>query len=152
MSVAVSPKVNIDNLHPNFCRKVSRLLDLCRSIGINILITDGLRNKEDQTRLYEQGRDGKGGKIVTNAQYGDSLHNWGLAIDFCQNIKGQEYSDEAFFKKVGEFSESLGMVWAGRWTQFRELCHLQDKDFDVKELKSNYGTLENFLKTWSGGQ
>jgi peptidoglycan LD-endopeptidase CwlK len=151
MSVAVSPKVNINLLYPSFAAKVAKLLELCKSISIDILITDGLRNKEEQDKLYAKGRT-ESGKIVTNAKYPDSAHNWGIAIDFCQNIKGQEYTDEAFFRKVGEFAESLGFEWAGRWKTFKELCHLQDKDFDVKELKSKYGTLENFLKTWSGGQ
>jgi len=147
MSVMVSPKVNINLLHPNFAAKVSRLLELARERDIPLLLTSGLRSFEEQTKLYAQGRNGTPGPIVTNAQAGDSAHNWGAAVDFCKNAK-DAYSDDDFFRQVGELAESCGMEWAGRWTKFKELCHIQDADFSIAELKKKYKNLFDFQKTW----
>ena len=33
----------------------------------------------------------------------------GLAFAFCQNIKGQEYSDSTFFQRAGELGEQVGL-------------------------------------------
>jgi peptidoglycan L-alanyl-D-glutamate endopeptidase CwlK len=148
MSVSVSAKANINLLHPKTAAKVAKLMELCRDKEIPLLITDTLRNRADQDRLYAQGRSASG-KIVTQAKYPDSPHCWGIAADFCKNVKGHEFDDSPFFSIVGELAESVGFDWGGRWTRFRDLPHLQDKDFDVTELKHTYGTLENFLKTWS---
>jgi peptidoglycan L-alanyl-D-glutamate endopeptidase CwlK len=152
MSVAVSPKANLNLLYPSFAAKVSKLLEICRSIDIPILIYCGLRTAEEQDALYQQGRNGTG-KTVTNARAYESLHNFGLAVDFCKNVKGQEYTDEKFFLKVGEFAESLGLIWGGRWTKFKDMPHIEDRTFgDALELKKKFGNLEAFLKTWSGGK
>jgi len=108
MSAAVSQKVNINLLHPSFAAKISRLLELCRKKDIPLLITCGLRTAEEQAKLYSQGRNGNLGAVVTNAQPMDSAHNWGIAADFAKNAK-DAYSDEAFFRTVGELAESCGM-------------------------------------------
>ena len=52
----------------------------------------------------------------------------GLAFDFCQNIKGQEYSDSAFFQRAGELGEQVGFEWGGRWKSFPDRPHLQWSD------------------------
>lgn len=50
--------------------------------GHELQVTQGLRTIEEQNALYAKGRTTAGPK-VTNARGGESMHNYGLAVDFC---------------------------------------------------------------------
>jgi peptidoglycan LD-endopeptidase CwlK len=148
MSVGVSSKANLNLLYPPFRLRVNRLLDVCREKNIPIFVTHGFRTSDEQDKLYEIGRNGNPGRPVTQVRGMGSLHCWGLAIDFCKNAK-DSYSDDVFFLTVGEMAEkACDMVWAGRWSRFKELAHLEEKGFTADGLLKKYGTLEKFLKTW----
>lgn len=82
MTWAELNKQRLAKLHPVFAERVRRLLAKMEADGINILITQGLRTREEQDALYAQGRT-KPGPIVTNARGGQSQHNYGLAVDLC---------------------------------------------------------------------
>lgn len=71
----------LQTLRPATRAKVAAWLDDCQSRGLLIYIYEGLRTPERQAELYAQGRS-KGGKIVTNAGPWQSMHQYGLAIDF----------------------------------------------------------------------
>lgn len=152
MSVAVSKNcAGVGVLHPSTAAKVAKLCDMVRDRDdLPVLITSTLRTAEEQDSLWSIGRNGKVGKPVTNCRYPDSAHNWGIALDFCKNSTKDAFTDETFFKIIGELAESCGMEWGGRW-KMRDLAHLQDTDFSVADLKKRYGTLEEFLKTWNKG-
>ena len=144
---------DITKLHPELQTIVNNLTDKCKAIGLPILITETFRTKAEQDALYEQGRT-KPGNIVTNVKYPNSAHCWGIAFDFCKNIKGQEYNDsDGFFKKVGEIGESLGLEWGGRWTSFVDKPHLQMKKYmpgnSTGTLVNTYGTPDSFIRRWS---
>lgn len=72
----------ISHLHPKLREECTAIIEYLITQGINIRITQGLRNIAEQDALYAQGRT-KSGPIVTNAKGGTSFHNYGLAIDFC---------------------------------------------------------------------
>jgi len=154
MSVAISNRSKgINTLHPKTAAKLAKLMDLCRDKEIPLLVTCTLRTDEEQDALYNQGRNGNYGKIVTNARGYESPHAFGIAFDVCKNVKGEEYSDNTFFDIVGELGESIGLTWGGRFTKFVDKPHFEDRTFGTAlELKQKYGNLEAFLKTWSGGQ
>jgi len=135
-------------LYPDFATKVNILIELCREKGIPIKIMDTVRNKAEQDHLYSIGR-GIPGKVVTQVQYPDSFHCWGLAVDFCKAIRGQEYNDDKFFQTVGELAETVGLEWGGRWTKFPDRPHIQYKGFTLTKLKSEYKTPEAFFRSWS---
>lgn len=150
MAVAVSKKVPLSLLHPKTLLKVNALLDACRAKDVPILITSGFRSAAEQDALYASGRTAPG-RIVTNARGTDmaSMHNWGLAVDYCKNAPAQEYSDTKFFFAVADIAESVGFEAGARWVNFRDLPHLQDNQFGaVEALKKKYGTLEAFQQTW----
>jgi len=134
-------------LYPDMASKVNILIELCREKGLPIKITDTVRTKAEQDHLYSIGR-GIPGKVVTNAQWPDSFHCWGLAVDFCKAIKGQEYNDDGFFTTVGELAETVGLEWGGRWTKFPDRPHLQYKGFTLKQLKFEFGTPDKFVASW----
>ena len=59
--------------------------ELCEEAGLNVLITQTLRDDEYQATLYAQGRTKPGSKI-TNSKV-TTFHGVGLAFDFCKNVK-----------------------------------------------------------------
>jgi hypothetical protein len=153
----------IDKLHPEVMRQALVLKALCESRGLNVLFTDTLRTMAEQDALYAKGRtvthsaDGKKLAIVTNCKGSDyaSAHQWGVALDFCQNVKGKEYSDLAFFGQVGAIAKTLGFFWGGDFKGFVDRPHLEYREFmpgcSTKQLKQAYGSPEKFMKTWEGG-
>ena len=138
-------------LHPEMQAALLKLEAECKRQGLKLLITDCVRTQAEQQSLYDQGRT-KPGSVVTNVRFPDSAHNWGVAADFCQNIRGHEYDDTSFFKAVGTIAKKFGLTWGGDWTGFKDMPHLELTKFMPKSstawLKKNYGTPEKFRKSW----
>lgn len=116
---------DISLLRPDVERNVRKLLERCKAAGLNVLVTNTVRDKEYQEKLYAQGRT-EPGSIVTNGRtptfHADTA---GLAFDFCKNVKGHEYDDAAFFKKVGLLAKDMGFSWGGDWKSFPDKPHIQ---------------------------
>ena len=110
-----------DDVEEN-CRK---WLERCKAVGLNVLVTNTVRDKEYQEYLYAQGRT-RPGSIVTNGRtptfHADAA---GLAFDFCKNVKGHEYDDTAFFKKAAALAKEMGFSWGGDWKSFPDMPHIQ---------------------------
>lgn len=107
------------------CRK---WIELCKAEGLNVLVTQTVRDAEYQAYLYAQGRTRKG-SIVTNSK--KPTFHWdkaGLAFDFCKNVKGHEYDDAAFFKKAAAIAKQMGFSWGGDWKSFVDKPHIQWDD------------------------
>ena len=104
------------------CRK---WLERCKAAGLNVLVTNTVRDREYQESLYAQGRT-KPGSIVTNGRV-PTFHadTAGLAFDFCKNIRGQEYDDSEFFEKAAEIAKEMGFSWGGDWKTFPDRPHIQ---------------------------
>lgn len=113
-----------DDVEAN-CRK---WLERCKAAGLNVLITNTVRDKEYQEYLYAQGRT-RPGRIVTNGRT-PTFHSdkAGLAFDFCKNVKGHEYDDAAFFRKAGSIAKEMGFSWGGDWKSFPDSPHIQWDD------------------------
>ena len=97
----------------------------CRAAGLNVLITNTVRDREYQEYLYQQGRTRPGG-IVTNGRV-PTFHSdrAGLAWDFCKNVKGGEYSDPDFFRRAAALAKEMGFSWGGDWKSFPDSPHIQ---------------------------
>ncbi|MBR3705045.1 MAG: M15 family metallopeptidase, partial [Oscillospiraceae bacterium] len=83
---------------------------------------------EYQEYLYAQGRT-RPGSIVTNGKV-PTFHadTAGLAFDFCRNVRGHEYDDNAFFAKAAAIAKGLGFSWGGDWKSFPDMPHIQWDD------------------------
>jgi peptidoglycan L-alanyl-D-glutamate endopeptidase CwlK len=107
------------NLHPAI---INKALDAYRKsvritpIGVHPFITETMRSFARSNELYAQGRT-KPGSIVTNASAGQSYHNYGLAIDFVNQVNGvaKWVVDENWMKVVSAFKE-YGFTWGGDWS------------------------------------
>lgn len=105
--------------------------------GIYVQITSGYRSNAEQTKLYNQGRTTKG-NIVTNAKAGQSIHNYGLAIDY---VLVSEDGNQAIWvvndkwKRVAAIGKSMGFQWGGDWKSFRDYPHLDmQKGISLSQL------------------
>ena len=119
---------DIDHLRPDVAANCRKLIELCREEGFPVLVTSTVRDDEYQAYLYEQGRT-RPGSIVTNGKY--PTFHWdqaGLAFDVCQNIKGKEYNDAAFWECVGRIGQEIGFTWGGSWKSFTDKPHFQWDD------------------------
>ena len=115
----------IKRLRPDVAANCLRWLELCKEAGLDVLVTQTVRDKEYQEYLYAQGRT-RPGSIVTNGRT-PTFHadNVGCAFDFCKNVKGHEYDDNAFFHKAAALAKGIGFSWGGDWKSFVDMPHIQ---------------------------
>ncbi len=109
---------DIDRLRPDVAANCRAWLELCRAAGLLVLVTGTVRDDEYQRYCYDRAPQPRRTPAFTES--GPEL-----AFDFCQNIKGQEYSDATFFQRAGELGERVGFEWGGRWQSFPDRPHLQ---------------------------
>ena len=153
---------DITALHPDLQVAAAKLKEICKAHGISINYSECLRTKAEQDALYAKGRTAPG-KIVTKAKGSSysSQHQWGVAIDFYLDMDvdgdGQK-ADDAFndstglFKRVADLAKSIGLAWGGDWKSFKDKPHLYLPQWGstTSKLKAQYGTPENFMRTWKG--
>lgn len=87
-------KERIEKLHPSVRAQVKKIIDECDKAltgRASVRISQGLRTFQEQDDLYAQGRTKKGAK-VTNAKGGQSIHNYGFAVDIVMIIDGKTAS------------------------------------------------------------
>ncbi len=146
----------IEKMHPSVRDEMKKIINLCNE-NLNgkaqIRITQGLRTTEEQNHLYAIGRT-LPGKKVTNAKGGQSVHNYGLAVDICLIIDNKEASWDAkkdwdndqvadWYECVKIFA-SFGWEWGGNWKKNKDLPHFDKKGFN------NWRTLAKMKKDANG--
>ena len=116
---------DISLLRPDVEANCRKWLELCKAAGLNVLVTQTVRDEEYQRSLYAQGRT-KPGSIVTNSTT-PTFHSAkaGLAFDFCKNVKGHEYDDTEVFREAAAIAKKIGFSWGGDWKSFVDMPHIQ---------------------------
>ena len=96
-------------------------------VGIHPFIDSTLRTFTQQAILYAQGRTNPGPK-VTNAKPGQTYHNYGLAIDFHNQINGKDrwVVDKNWMIVVDIFT-SYGFKWGGSFISIPDAPHFEMK-------------------------
>ena len=132
----------IAKLHPSVRAEVTKIIQECDAAltgRAKIRITQGLRTFDEQDALYQMGRT-KTSKKVTNSKAGQSIHNYGFAVDICLIIDGKIASwDTAkdwdndqvadWFECVKQFAKN-GWEWGGNWKTFKDTPHFEKKGFN----------------------
>lgn len=159
----------IQTLHPLLRDEALLILKDCDKVltgNAKVRFTHTNRSFLEQSKLYNLGRtvanpDGKSlkrplGYKVTNAQAGDSIHNYAMAIDICLIINGKEASWNttkdfdldglADWIEVVSIFKKYGWSWGGDWSTFVDKPHFE-KTFGYKlsELKKLYNA-KDFIK------
>jgi peptidoglycan L-alanyl-D-glutamate endopeptidase CwlK len=117
-----------------------KLVEKAYKEGIYVQIISGYRSFAEQDKLYAQGRTAPG-NIVTNAKAGQSVHNYGLAVDFLilHPDGSANWKVDEQWKRVGAIGKSLGFDWGGDWKSFKDWGHLEyTQGHDWKDLKAGW--------------
>jgi len=122
----------IDSLHPLIREEVRRLVNYVNEKvltgNVKMLVSQGLRTFEEQDTLYAKKPK------VTNAKGGQSIHNYGLAFDFClvngktaiwDIAKDFDNDKVADWKEVADVFKSAGYTWGGDFRSFKDAPHFE---------------------------
>lgn len=120
-------EARLAEVNPQLANRIRAMAADLRAQGINVMVVSGYRSFAEQNRLYAQGRTTPG-NIVTNARGGQSLHNYGLAVDVVPiGANGQPNWNvpNSTWQKIGAAGVRQGLEWGGNWTSFVDRPHFQ---------------------------
>ncbi|WP_419869150.1 M15 family metallopeptidase [Chryseobacterium sp. CT-SW4] len=145
----------IEKLHPIVREEVKKIIKECDEAltgPAKVRITQGLRSFEEQEKLYAIGRITHG-KKVTNAKAGQSIHNYGFAVDICLIINGKTASWDTkkdwdndqtadWYECVKIFARH-GWDWGGNWKTFKDMPHFEKRNIPTEKglIKTSWRTL-----------
>jgi peptidoglycan L-alanyl-D-glutamate endopeptidase CwlK len=127
----------IARLHPKVREEMKIIIDECNqalSGRSQVRVAQGLRTFAEQDALYLQTPK------VTNAKGGQSIHNYGFAVDIVLIIDGKTASWD--IKKdwdndgIADWDECVkifakhGWSWGGSWTSFKDMPHFDKIGFN----------------------
>jgi peptidoglycan LD-endopeptidase CwlK len=143
-----SKRIDKSEIHPGLVRVIERTLDTLKREVQPFMVYSGLRTFDEQNKLYAIGRT-KPGSIVTKARGGQSMHNYGLAVDLAPFNLLTKDPDDIWWpspeERAGSVWQSLGEIlevsarqigeedpndidveyeWGGRW-KFLDVPHCQ---------------------------
>ena len=135
----------ISDLHPIVAEKAKAMIDELGKQGIDIIITSTLRTMDEQAELYASGRT-KTGKIITNADAGQSWHNYGLAFDIVPVISGKCAWDSPYWQQIGQAGRDKGLIWGGDFKKFKDYPHFEyHAELRLAEAKQRWDTKQELL-------
>jgi peptidoglycan LD-endopeptidase CwlK len=140
-------KSRINVLHPSIKNEVTNIIYECDAAlkgRAKIRITQGFRSYKEQEDLYAIGRT-KPGKKITNARPGQSIHNYGFAVDICliidakiaswDTVKDWDNDKIADWYECVKIFAKYGWEWGGNWKKFKDLPHFDKRGYnDWKKL------------------
>lgn len=115
---------SISDLHPKLQALCGQHIYTCKMRGVNVQVTNTLRDAEYQAYLYAQGRT-RAGNIVTNAQL-IGPHGFGLAYDVVPVVNGAAvWNNDKLWAVAGEEGKKLGLAWGGDWKSIVDKPHFE---------------------------
>ncbi|PIF32988.1 peptidoglycan L-alanyl-D-glutamate endopeptidase CwlK [Flavobacterium sp. 9] len=136
--------LRISKLHPSVRQEMTAIINECNEAltgRSQVRISEGLRTFEEQDALYKKRPK------VTNARGGQSIHNYGFAVDIVLIIDGKTASWDTHADwdndKISDWDECVkvfakyGWNWGGNWTTFKDMPHFDKIGF------SNWRILQN---------
>ena len=146
----------IATLHPEIRDEVQQKVDYINANvltgKVKMIVTQGLRTFAEQDALFNQKPK------VTNAKGGQSIHNYGLAFDFCLVDGGKTIWDTAKdfdgdkkpdWMEVVKVFKDAGYTWGGNFRSIYDAPHFE-KTFghtwqQLLELKKANKTKEGYV-------
>jgi len=132
----------IKKLHPIVRDEVAQIVIACDKAltgRAKIRITQGLRTFQEQNELFAMGRT-KLGQKVTHAKAGQSIHNYGFAVDICllidQKMVSWDTAKDWDNDKISDWFECVkifiqnGWDWGGNWKKLKDLPHFEKRGFN----------------------
>ena len=128
MDKPTQDKINL--LHPSVRTEMETIINECNKVltgRSQVRISQGLRTFAEQDALYAKRPK------VTNAKGGQSVHNYGFAVDIVLIIDGKEASWDTHKDwdndGIADWDECVkifakhGWSWGGNWTSFKDMPH-----------------------------
>lgn len=129
----------VKQAHPEVLARGIEMVRRCYDEGIYILFTDGLRTDIEQAKLFGQSRENYWYKGVnygapnkrwaTNAEPGESFHNFGLALDYVLTdctAKPVFWTRNKQWERAAAIAKELGFSWGGDWhSGIRDNPHIE---------------------------
>lgn len=159
---------DLGDLRADMREYAESMLSLAAERGLDVLVYCTRRSFEEQARLYRQGRPTaeihatahklerdwgrpdlaeilldvgpQYGDVRTNAAPGQSLHNYGAALDAAPMREGeivwttQHPADRQLWEAYGACVRDAGLVWGGDWHRFVDMPHAQLPDIHWEDL------------------
>ena len=120
----------IAKLHPKVREEMTTIINECNQAltgRSQVRIAQGLRTFAEQDALYKQRPK------VTNAKGGESIHNYGMAVDIVLIIDGKTASWDTHKDwdndGIADWDECVkifakhGWSWGGSWASFKDMPH-----------------------------
>jgi peptidoglycan L-alanyl-D-glutamate endopeptidase CwlK len=127
----------INQLHPSVRKEMETIVNECNKVltgRSQVRISQGLRTFAEQDTLYAKRPK------VTNAKGGQSVHNYGFAVDIVLIIDGKEASWDTHKDwdgdKIADWDECVkifakhGWSWGGNWASFKDMPHFDKIGFN----------------------
>lgn len=127
----------INLLHPSVREEMKTIIDECNKSltgRSQVRVAQGLRTFAEQDALYNQKPK------VTNAKGGESVHNYGFAVDIVLIIDGKTASWDTHKDwdndGIADWDECVkvfakhGWSWGGNWTSFKDMPHFDKIGFN----------------------
>lgn len=120
-------------LDAEFRQRLLIVYQLMERHGYRMALLEGYRSPERQATLARLGPQ------VTNAGPYQSYHQYGLAADSAFYRNGRIVISEKDpwamegYRLYGQYAESIGLVWGGRW-QMMDFGHVELRKVSVKKL------------------
>lgn len=120
----------INKLHPSVRTEMETIVNECNQVltgRSKVRISQGLRTFAEQDELFK--------KVprVTKAKGGQSVHNYGFAVDIVLIIDGKEASWDTHKDwdndGIADWDECVrvfakhGWSWGGNWSSFKDMPH-----------------------------
>lgn len=112
-------EVKLQQVHPALAHRARKILQFAKADGFELRVSQGLRTFKEQDDLFRKRPK------VTNARAGQSMHNYGLAVDFAFVVDGKISWDEKLYKNIGKWAMNAGLEWGGNWRKFKDMPHCQ---------------------------
>jgi peptidoglycan L-alanyl-D-glutamate endopeptidase CwlK len=124
-------------LHPSVREEMTTIVNKCNELltgRAQLRISEGLRTFAEQDALFAKRPK------VTKAKGGQSVHNYGFAVDIVLIIDGKTASWDTVKDwdgdKISDWDECVkvfadhGWSWGGNWTSFKDMPHFDKIGFN----------------------
>lgn len=114
-------KSNMEGVHQDLTKVLYDAYADIRSLGLDIIVTEGLRDAQRQKKLLAEGK----------SQTLNSRHLTGHALDVAVIKDGQVTWDMKYYRQVANVVKEVAAVhgiaveWGGDWTSLKDGTHFQ---------------------------
>jgi len=103
-----------------------KVKSICKNSSVPIDIIYGWRGEDEQNKLHAQG--------LSNAKFGFSPHNFGLAFDYWPLDKSGNFMHEKditdyIWNKIGLIVQDCGLTWGGTFKSIVDKDHAENTDW-----------------------